>query len=348
MWLAAIAVATSLIGRDDPKATVQVDSSKREVVVTAGPFDVAAMPPGMKHEDMEMMEDHNTPLIRFDWPVTGWIRGFRVEVEDANGKPIDRRLIHHLIGVNFDRRQLLYPAIERIFGIGRETEDMYVPRTIGVPMKSGLRLGMYMAWQNETGVDLKGVRIKVKLAYSQTNLNPRPLDALPLYMDVNLTVGGTNTYDVPPGKSEKAWEFTMPMDGRLIGYSGHMHDYGVGVRLEDVASGKVLGSVKATLAPDGKITKISRALPGVGGDGIRLRAGRKYRVVGTYQNPTGETLVKGAMAHITGIFTPDDFTKWPAVDLANEQTQDDLASLNEMGQGGHKHGGTDKPAKHEH
>jgi hypothetical protein len=197
---------------------------------------------------------------------------------------------------------------------------------------------MYMAWQNETGADLHDVVIRVRLAYSPTNLNPRPVSTLPLYMDVNLTVGGTNTFDVPAGKSEKAWEFTMPLDGRLIGYSGHLHDYGVGVRLEDVATGRVLGSVKATLAPDGKITKISRALPGVGGDGIRLRAGRKYRVVGTYDNPTGATIPRGAMAHITGIFSPDDVTKWPPVDLTNEQMQDDLASLNEMGKGGHKHG----------
>jgi len=287
-----------------------------------------------------MMEGHETPLIRFEWPVDGWLRGFRVEVEDANGKQIDRRLIHHLIGVNFDRRQLLYPAIERIFGIGRETEDMYVPRSIGVPMKAGLHLGMYMAWQNESGADLDGIRIKVRLAYSPRNLNPRPLDALPLYMDVNLTVGGTNTFDVPAGKSEKAWEFTMPLDGRLLGYSGHLHDYGVGVRLEDVASGKVIASVKSTLAADGKILKISRSLPGVGGDGIRLRAGRKYRVIASYDNPTGATIPVGAMGHLTGIFTPDDFGKWPKVDLSDPVTQEDIASLTEMG--GHDHG------SHEH
>jgi hypothetical protein len=332
--LALVAAVTS----DDPRATVRVDSAKREIIVTAGPFHVAAMPPGMKHEDMEMMEDHNTPLIRFEWPVAGWLRGFRIEVVDAEGRPVDRRVIHHLIGVNFDRRQLLYPAVERIFGIGRETEDLYVPRTIGVPMKAGNRLGMYMAWQNETGQDLHDIQIKVHFSFSPPNLNPRPLDALPLYMDVNLTVGKSNSFDVPAGKSEKGWEFTMPVDGRLLGYSGHLHDYGTGVRLEDVVTGKVLATVKATLAPDGKITKISRALPGVGGDGIRLRAGRKYRVIGMYDNPTGTTIAQGAMAHITGIFAPDDFSQWPVVDLSDEQMQDDLASLNELGKGGHKHG----------
>lgn len=344
MLLAALVLSSAAVMIDEAKATVKIDSARREVIVTAGPFNVPAMAAGMKHSDMEMMQGHDTPLIRFDWPVDGWLRGFSVSVEDANGKPVDRRVIHHLIGVNFDRRQLLYPAIERIFGIGRETEDMLVPASIGVPMTAGLRLGMYMAWQNESGKDLNGIRIKVKLNYSPKNLNPRPADALPLYMDVNLTVGGGNEFDLPPGRSEKAWEFTMPVDGHLLGYSGHLHDYGVMVRLEDVTAGKVLAKVDATLASDGKITKITRSLPGVGGDGVRLRAGRKYRVIGVYMNPTGQTLVKGAMAHITGIFSPDDFKKWPKLDLADESTQDDLASLNELG--GHDHGGGDH--KHDH
>ncbi|MGE0439920.1 MAG: hypothetical protein AB7L66_19070 [Gemmatimonadales bacterium] len=339
MWLATLALAAAVGSSDDPQARVEIDEGRKEVIVTAGPFDVAAMPPGMSHDDMEMMGDHNTPLIRFEWPIDGWLRGFRVDVVDAKGHPVDRRIIHHLIGVNFDRRQLLYPAIERIFGIGRETPDMEVPRSIGVPMTKGYRLGMYMAWQNETGADLEGIQIKVHLSYSPKNLNPRPVDALPLYMDVNLTIGGSNAFDVPPGKSEKAWEFTMPIDGRLLGYSGHMHDYGAGVRLEEAETGKVIARVEPELAPDGKITGISRSLPGVGGDGILLRAGRRYRVVGMYDNPTGKTLEKGAMAHISGIFAPSDYSKWPMVDLANEQTQDDLAALSEMGQGGHKHSG---------
>ncbi len=316
---------------DEPKATVVVDSSKHEVAVTVGPFHVAAMPEGMKHEDMEMMDDHNSPLIRFDWPVDGWLRGFSVDIVDGQGRPVDRKLIHHMIGVNFDRRQLLYPAVERLFGIGQETEDMYVPKTIGVPMKDGFHLGMYMAWANETGKDLDGVMVRVRFAYSPPNLNPRPVNALPIYMDVNLTVGGTNTFDVPPGISEKSYEFTMPIEGRLLGYGGHLHDYGLDVRLQDVESGKILATVKAVRTKTGKVTRITRSLPGVSGDGILLKAGHKYRVIGRYDNPTGQTLVKGAMAHLTGLFAPSDFAQWPALDLSDATLQEDLASLNEMG-----------------
>jgi len=43
------------------------------------------------------------------------------------------------------------------------------------------------------------------------------------------------------------------------------------------------------------------------------------------------------MAHISGLFAPDDYSACPKVDLSDETLQDDLASLNEMGHGGGGH-----------
>jgi hypothetical protein len=323
---------------DSTAASVRLDAARKEVIVTTGPFSVHSMPPGMSHQEMEMSDDHNSPVIRFQWPVDGWFRGFVVEVVDSQGQPIERRLLHHMIVINFDRRQLLYSSYERLFGIGQETEDASVPKTIGIPMKAGSKLGMYMSWANESGKDLEGVQVRLTLNYSPTNLNPRPLDALPLYMDVNLTVGRGNEFDVPAGRSEKAWEFSPPVSGRLLGVGGHLHDYGVAVRLEDAESGKVLTVVNATRLPDGKLSKVSRKLFGVSGQGLALKAGRRYRVVGVYDNPTGKLIKAGAMAHMVGLFAPDDYSKWPALDLTDPILQDDLAFLSEMGGGAtHKH-----------
>ena len=316
---------------------VQLDAKRHEVTVTAGPFAIHAMPPGMKHEDMEQMDDHNTPVYRFEWPVEGWMRGFAVELLDADGRPIQRRLVHHLIVINFDRRQLLYPSYERTFGIGTETQDVTLPKTIGVPMKPGIRMGFYLSWANETGKDLEGVQLKLRMTYSPANLNPRPVAALPLYMDVNLTVGRGNGFTIPSGRSEKAWEFTPPVSGRLLGVGGHLHDYGVGVRLEDVESGKVLTQLSSTRTPEGKIRGMGRKLFAVVGEGLLLKGGRRYRVVGIYDNPTAEP-IKGAMAHMVGLFAPEDFAKWPGLDLTDPTLQDDLAFLTEMGGGAnHKH-----------
>jgi hypothetical protein len=98
-----------------------------------------------------------------------------------------------------------------------------------------------------------------------------------------------------------------------------------------VESGKVLTEVMATRDAHGKLVKMSRKLFGVGGDGLRLKAGRRYRVVGEYDNPTGEVLTKGAMASMVGLFVPDDMKKWPAVSPADPMYQRDLASLQRRG-----------------
>ena len=39
----------------------------------------------------------------------------------------------------------------------RPTSEITVPKTIGVPMSPGMKLGMYVAWHNDTGKDLDGV-----------------------------------------------------------------------------------------------------------------------------------------------------------------------------------------------
>ncbi|MBK8004114.1 MAG: hypothetical protein IPK12_09290 [Gemmatimonadetes bacterium] len=351
MLAAAIAGAPPGSPRDDPTVRVRVDSTRHEVIVVAGWWDLPNMPPmtGAMHDHGA---SHDTPVQQFTWPVDGWFRGFKLEVRDRHGRVLPRRIMHHLIAVNYDRRQLLYPAAERLFGAGTETADATIPATIGVPLPRGTNLGFYVAWHNDTGEDLEGVELTMRLEYSPANLNPRPLDVMPLYMDVNLTVGGSNSFDVPPGRSEKGYEFTLPIGGRLIGYSGHLHDYGVSVRLEDVETGKVVARVTATRDRQGKVSKVSRSLPGLRGAGVRLKANHRYRVVGTYDNPTGETLVNGAMAHIAALFAPDNVKDWPAVDLADPTFQTDLASLELRGAGGdgmdgHDHGAHDH-ADHQH
>jgi hypothetical protein len=105
------------------------------------------------------------------------------------------------------------------------------------------------------------------------------------------------------------------------------------VRLVDAETGKVLTQVKAERDAAGKLLKVSRKLFGVSGEGLRLKAKHRYRVVGEYDNPTGELRVKGAMASLVGLFAPDDMKRWPAVDPRNPTYQRDLASLEVRGAG---------------
>ena len=310
---------------DTARLEVTVDSSAKHIVLMVGPFHLV----DRSGEDTHAHSGagHDTPVYHFDWPIEGWLRGFELEVVDGQGNVLPRHIMHHMIMVNFDRRQLIYPAAERILGAGSETADYTLPKSIGVPVRPGSDLGMYIAWHNDTGAPIDDVYLRTALKWTPRNQMPQPVSSLPVYFDVNLTVGGTNTYDIPPGRSEKSHEFTLPVSGRLLGVGGHMHDYGTEVRLEDAESGKVITSLSAESDTDGRLLGMERNLFGVSGRGKKLEANHRYRVVGVYDNPTGHTIDLGAMAHMVGLFVPDDLKKWPALDPTDPEFQKDLASL---------------------
>jgi hypothetical protein len=320
------AIAPSHQSRYVSPATVRVDSSRHELIVTTGSFDVPVMTQPLDGV-MDHGATHDTPVQRFVWPMDGWLRGFRFEVIDEAGRPLPRELMHHVVILNFDRRQLLYSMTERVFGAGTETHDTSIPRSIGVPFPRNTSMGMYIAWHNSTGVEMKGVRLRLTMLWIPRTQNPRPIDVLPLYMDVNLTVGGTNTFDLPVGRSTQSHDFTLPSGGRLLAVSGHMHKFGVMVRLEDAESGKVITRVEPSIDRKGNVNGMTRRVFGIRGEGIRLRAGHRYRVVAEYNNVSGEPLVNGGMAHMVGLFAPDDLARLPGIDPNDSDYQSDMTSL---------------------
>lgn len=315
---------------DTATLAVTTDRSSRTVTLSVGPFRLPDMSGGTSHET-DHGASHNTPVYRFEWPVAGWFRAYAVEVTDSAGRRLPREIVHHMIMVNFGRRQLVYPAAERLFGIGAETGDASVPATVGIPLEPGTPLGVYVAWHNETGEDLSGVSLTIRMSYAPANQMPRPLSALPVYFDASLTVGAGNAFDLPPGRSERAFEFELPLGGRLLGAGGHLHDYGVEVRLEDAATGRVLTTLRGITDSAGRILQVERKLFGVLGRGLRLERGRRYRVVGVYDNPHEHTLVNGGMAHMVGLFAPFSMDEWPAVTARDPEYQRDLETLARQG-----------------
>jgi hypothetical protein len=75
----------------------------------------------------------------------------------------------------------------------------------------------------------------------------------------------------------------------------------------------------------GRILSVDRRVFGL--RSLRMEAGHRYRIVGEYDNPTRRTLSHFAMAHMVGVFIPDDASRVPALDLADPRVQRDLASL---------------------
>jgi hypothetical protein len=281
---------------------------------------------GMDHSSMQMGHDENVhTLYQFTWPVDGYAKGYRIEVRDARGKLLPSSLLHHVTGVNIDRRQYVYNASERLFGIGKETGDVLLPGNLAVPLEKGQRIGYYVAWNNTTGKELKGVSVYVVMTWAPAAVTKQLIPVLPFWLDVNNEVGGTNTFDLTPGKSTKSFEFVAPASGRILGITGHLHDYGVAMRLEDAESGAVLVRLPASKDAQGRIHSIPRKFYAL--NAIHLKEGHRYRVVAEYDSPLKETVSKGAMGNIVGVISPDDLRRWPAVNPEDPSFKRDLASL---------------------
>jgi hypothetical protein len=312
------------ISSQGPQFSVTVDSARHEITIRSGPYIV---PAGMGHHGDHHAVGHETPLFGFPWPVKGWLRGFRIEVEDGHGRAVHSELLHHMNLLHLDRRQLIDAAAERVLASGQETAPVLLPSSVGIPLAYGARLGLVAAWFNDTASEVPDVWLRVVFRFSPSTLVPAPLDVLPVGFDVGYAVGTSDAYDLPPGRSIKAREFVMPLDARLLAAGGHLHQYGVSVRLEEAESGRIVVELKPETEPGGEIRRMPVKLLGVSGAGLRLHAGRRYRIVGEYDNRSGITIPEGAMAVMAALLRPDCILCWPRINRDDGHYTMDLATL---------------------
>jgi hypothetical protein len=256
---------------------IAVDSAHHEVLLTF------IVPPESGHEMADMQDmgpmhghqhsHHMERLVRFAWPVDGWLRGASVQLADSAGEPLAQHRLHHINLLNFGRRGLLNNWIERIWAAGGESKPVMLPATVGVPLQTGAALGLLVAY---VPAQLPaGSQVTVRIRWTPANQVPQPRDLVPVALDVNVRVGKTAAYDLPTGMSERSAEFLWPLTGRILGVGGHVHDYGVELRLEDVASGEVLVRIAPVTDSSGHVTSIPQVLFGVAGRGRRIEAGRR-------------------------------------------------------------------------
>ncbi len=331
--------------RNGGDVAVVVDSSRHTVTITMGPFRIPAgmaPMPGMEHS---MHGGHSEePLMLFKWPVTGWARGYQLTLTDAEGHAIPRRTLHHLNLINYGRRQLFYPMAERILAVGQETPDISLPAGIGIPVQANVPMGIFLAWHNEKPEPIPALYVKLVMDYSPSNLNPRPVSVLPVYMDVVDPVGKAVDFDLPAGETTFHADLTIPAGGRIIGISGHAHDYIEGIALQRVQNGQARDVVRLRVPLDsaGRILRVEERYPGIRGNGIKLVKGATYRVTGTYNNQTGGMLKQGAMIHVVWLMAVDNMRDWPALDPDDPGYRLDMDYLETRGNpanDGHAHDG---------
>lgn len=298
-----------------PGVQLQLDSADKEVILSVSGI---RLEPGMAYG-----RAHAQTNIPFVWPFRGWARGYRIDVVDSAGHVLPRETLHHAGVVNLGRRQLAYPMAERLVAAAHETPSVMLPSSMGVPLEPDQRMVLYYMLVNPTDRAIDGVTLRITIAWTPDRVDG-PRDVFPLYLDANPAIG---RYELPPGASKTTSDFSLPVGGYVRAFGGHAHDYAIELRLEDVATNKVLVRLETKREPDGHIVSISTDRFVFTRRGLHLDANRRYRVVALYDNPTCAPIPRGGMAFMAGPFIPDDVRRWPAVDPTDSLFQQDYADL---------------------
>ncbi|HEX6751108.1 MAG TPA: hypothetical protein VF092_27710 [Longimicrobium sp.] len=292
-----------------PAVHVYADRARGELVVESRAVDLAAR------------SGHAQVLpVQAASPVGGWLHGYAVELVDARGRVVPRQMLHHVIVVVPNRRGLFNPIMLRIVAAGHETPEVRLPSMVGYRLRRGDPLLIAGMLDNESASAYRGVRIRVRMPLKPADAWIRPISIVPFSMDV-MPTGTQRAWNLPPGRTQRSWEGSPAVAGRILGIGGHLHRYGVALRLEDVTAGKTLWVGRPERDPSGEVLRMPTHTflrP------VSVRPDHRYRLTAVYENPTGRMIPGGGMGAAGGAVIPADPARWPAIDARSQEYQLDL------------------------
>jgi hypothetical protein len=304
-----------------PTLRYTIDDIHRDVVVELSPLD---LPAHASHHDIRQP----VPQVLVV-PISGWFEGYFGEVVDSAGHPAPSILIHHLNLIIPQRRELFSTIMQRMGAAGAETPPVELPEifghpVLGYPIDKGDTLLITLMLNNPTDVAYHNARLQVHLRYAPRDIWPSPISIFPFYLDV-MPPAGPHGYDLPAGHSQKSWEGRPAVKGRILAIGGHLHQYGVDLRLTDVTTGRVIWRTAPVTDAERRILRIPTKtywwrL------GIPIVPDHTYRITATYDNPTGHAIPDGAMGAIGGVFLPSNMSRWPPVDPTTAEYKRDVTS----------------------
>ena len=244
-------------------------------------------------------------------PVSGWLHGWDYRLVTEDGDSLPREVLHHLKVMSLSHRELFNPLMLHVAGAGGETKPVILPKEAGYPLQEGDTLLVTAMLHNTTGRDLSGVALHIEFQYSPERGSWRPpLAVFPFFAHVTPTMSDPS-YDLPPGRSEKSIDLQPAVSGEILGLGGHLHRFGVLLRLEDLTAGEVIWEKEAERNAEGEILEVPydrfvwSGLP-------TIRSDHTYRLTAIHDNPTGETIVGGGMGTLGGAIYVRE--AWPDVD----------------------------------
>ena len=303
--------------RDLPAARVTADARKGELVIELPPVDLPA--------DAGHHSTDQPPVSLVELPVGGSIFGFRTELVDEAGRRLPRELIHHFNVLDPTHRELFLPIGQRLAAAGKETGPIRMPWLLfGSPFERGAKIVASAMLHNPTAETYRGVRVRIVLYYTPDN-RPWPLFRVyPWQLDVGFPVGD-KSFDLPAGRSERAYEGSPAVPGDIVAIGGHVHEYGVSIELSDATTGELIWRGQPLRDANGNVVAIPIGrLYGLTRIGAHIVPEHRYRVRVIYDNPTGHALPEGGMGVVGGLFVPDGDVPWPATNPNDSLYQQDL------------------------
>jgi hypothetical protein len=329
--LAALPLAAARAQAPAASLAIRDDAARHEMLVEVGPADLPA-------GEMKQL-----PAFHGTIPVDGWLHGYRVEMVDANGRPIPRQTLHHVNVIAPDRRELFSQIMLRVAAAGQETAPAMLPRLAGYRVRPGQPLIVTVMMHNPTARDLQGVRMIMHFPYTRSSAVLRPVSVFPFYVDV-MPPASLHSWDLPPGHSTRSWEGRPAVAARILGIGGHLHQYGTALRLEDVTTHTLLWEGRPSVDSTGEVVAMPQQ-KFLWRLGVPVRPDHLYRVTAVYDNPTGQTIPEGAMGALGGAVIPESAASWPRVDPRNAELKLDwhlvhTGNQGEMHMHAHGEGGT--------
>ena len=328
----------------------------------AGALEAQAEPPPLPEiSDLVRVEDHpedgiltlvfgpvnlpadgghlRSPVQLVGLPIEGWLHGFNWEMRDGAGERLSPDLLHHVNFIDPDNRELFSPIPRRIMAAGRETREQMMPKLLGYPLAPNSRILITVMFANPTDEDQPAAYLHVNLSYSGPDdrmFDPR--DVYPFYMDVTGPVG-LRDFAIPPGTTQKSWEGSPAIDGRLLAIGGHVHDYADWIRLEDVTEDDIVWETEPEYAEGqpGRVVSVPTGEFWWRG-GVKIFKDHVYRITVQYTNPHDEPTPDGGMGALGGIVWADE-AAWPPFNRNDVVYAEDLKNTLEAPEKlGHTHG----------
>jgi hypothetical protein len=283
------------------------------------------------------------PASLGEFPVNGSIYGFRAELLDGHGRRLPMEMLHHMNVMNPNERELFLPISRRVLAAGKETGAVRFPWLLfGAPVREGEQVLANVMLHNATAESFHGVRVRLILNYVPER-RPWPLfSVVPWQLDVGFPVGD-KSFDLPPGQSERSYEGSPAVSGKMVMVGAHLHEYGRAIELWDATTNQLLWRGEPSAAAPGQPSTVPiTKFWGLKGIGLPLTPEHRYRVRVIYENSTGHAIPSGGMGVIAGIFIPDRKAVWPKTNPDDLLYQQDLLHFKRTGKP------TSAPLSHSH